>query len=160
MELLFGVEYQYISPIFYIWMRKMSLDFKTLQSHIFVSARSQSKNPPDCYAPFPNVSCVIDCTEFKTQVPENLQQASNMYSQYKGGETVKALVATSVYGGLCLCSEAAEGSISDRKLLLKSGLLDLMKPGDAIMADKGSDIEADLNERVSSERDKSFLREN
>ncbi|KAE8738530.1 hypothetical protein FOCC_FOCC015984 [Frankliniella occidentalis] len=147
MEIMFDHAGTYLGKICYTWTRKLSLDFKTLQKSIFVSANNQSKNPPDCYAPFPNVRCVIDCTEFKVQIPDNLEQASNMFSAYKGGETVKVLVATSVYGGLCFVSEAADGSISDRQLLLKSGLLDFLKPGDAIMADKGFDIEADLNER-------------
>ncbi|KAK3925556.1 LOW QUALITY PROTEIN: putative pectinesterase/pectinesterase inhibitor 60 [Frankliniella fusca] len=147
MEIMFDHADMYLGRICYTWMRKLSLDFNTLQKSIFVSANNQRKNPPDCYAPFPNVRCVIDCTEFKVQIPDNLEQASNMFSAYKGAETVKVLIATSVYGGLCFVSEAADGSISDRKLLLKSGLLDLLKPGDAIMADKGFDIEADLNER-------------
>ncbi|KAE8742064.1 hypothetical protein FOCC_FOCC012391 [Frankliniella occidentalis] len=39
-----------------------------------------------------------------------------------------------------------EGSISDRQLFLKSGVMEFLTPGDAVMCDRGFDIEADLNE--------------
>jgi len=103
------------------------------------------ENPPDCYKPFPNLRCVVDCAEFVIQVPENFEQQSNTWSSYKGKCTVKFLICSSVFGGFIFCSEGAEGSISDRKLFLKSGIMDYLNTGEAIMADKGFDIEADLN---------------
>ena len=38
-------------------------------------------------------------------------------------------------------SELFPGSISDKRLTLKSGILDSLEPGDSVMAEKGFDIE-------------------
>jgi len=122
----------------------MSLAFKKIEKDIFVSVAKQAENPPDCYKPFPNLRVVLDCAEFYIQTPENLAQQSNTYSSYKCCCTVKVLFGTSVFGGLSYVSEAVEGSMTDRKLFLKCGIMDHLNPGEAVMCDKGFDIEADL----------------
>lgn len=43
-------------------------------------------------------------------------------------------------GTLSFASELWLGSISHSKIVVKSGLLDMLEPSDAIMADKGIDI--------------------
>ncbi|KAK3918664.1 ATP-dependent helicase hrq1 [Frankliniella fusca] len=147
MEKFFGLSDTSISCIFTAWIKFMSFKFKSLEPSMFVSVEMQERNKPQCFKPFPNLRCIVDATEIKIQKPKNLEQQSNTYSSYKGCNTVKFLVASSVYGGLSYISEGFEGNISDRKLFLKSGILDHINPDEAIMVDRGFDIEADLNKR-------------
>lgn len=86
---------------------------------------------------FPQTRVIIDCTEIKTETPNSLQLKSVMYSDYKSHMTWKALVGISPSGVPTFTSDLWSGSISDKKITDKSGLLDLCEPGDAIMADKG-----------------------
>lgn len=61
-----------------------------------------------------------------------------LYSNYKGGYTLKFLVGISPCGAVCFRSKAYGGRCSDAFITVDSGFLDLVMPGDIIMADKGS----------------------
>lgn len=146
MKMMFGMSEQSISETFTAWVRMLSIKFKSMENAIFVSAAAQQENAPDCYKPFPNLRCVVDTTDIKIQKPDNMEQQSNTFSKYKSGNIHKFVVATSLYGGLSFISEGIEGNASDRKLFLQCGIMDHLQPGDAVMTDRGFDIEADLNE--------------
>jgi ribosomal protein S15P/S13E len=60
-----------------------------------------------------------------------------MYSHYKTHMTWKALVGVTPNGVVSFISDLWAGSISDKQLVIKSGMLDLCEQGDAIMGDKG-----------------------
>ncbi len=142
---LFFIEKSWASKVFYTWIRFMSIQFSRLDNHIFVSAQEQEINKPKCFSPFPDLRVIIDATEMRIQKPKNFSQQGNTYSEYKSCNTIKFLVGISCYGGLSFISEGFEGSISDRKLMMKSGLLEHLTPGDSLMADRGFDVEDILN---------------
>lgn len=141
LKVLFNISEGHASRIVYTWVRVMSLEFKKLEELMFVSTRAQDDSRPKCFEQFQNLRVIIDCTEFRIQTPNNLDHRRNSYSQYKSANTIKFLVGISCMGGLSYISEGYEGSISDRSITEKSGFLNLLEPGDAVMADKGFDIE-------------------
>ncbi|KAK3926720.1 Polyketide synthase [Frankliniella fusca] len=135
------------SRIAYTWIRFLSLQFSKLRRHMFTSASAQNALKPKCFEEFPNLRIVIDATEFKIQHPRHFQHQNNTFSHYKKGSTMKFLVGISCFGGLSFLSEGYEGSMTDRKLVIASGLLDFLEPGDAVMADRGFDIEDPCDEK-------------
>ena len=54
---------------------------------------------------------------------------------------VKVLIGITPSGAISFVSKCYKGSISDRKLVKLSGLLEKLEPGDQIMADKGFQIQ-------------------
>ena len=91
---------------------------------------------------FPTTRCIIDCVEFKVDVLTSLFVHKMLYSDYKSHTTVKVLVGIAPGGGFTFISSAYPGSISDKNIVIKSGLLDpaLWDAGDSIMADRGFTI--------------------
>jgi len=47
---------------------------------------------------YPYFRCIIDCTEVRVELPQTVQQRVYLYSQYKGGYTIKVLVAITPNG--------------------------------------------------------------
>ena len=88
---------------------------------------------------FPKTRCIIDGVEFKVAVPSSLITHKLLYSDYKSHTTVKVLVGIAPGGGFTFISAAYPGSITDKNIVVKSGLLnpELWERGDAIMADRG-----------------------
>ena len=113
-----------------------------------------SNMPKDFKEKYPNNVCIIDCTELKIQVPSSLVKQSQSYSNYKSTNTLKSLVGVDAKGGFIFISQLYTGSISDKQIVHRCGLLNLLAqkvslgevlPGDAIMADKGFDIGSELS---------------
>ena len=90
--------------------------------------------PPTFKAKYPDVVVIIDCTEIKMETPFALDNQSACYSHYKSNTTMKGLVGITPSGVCCFVS--ATGSISDKEIIVKSGFLDKLSPGDGVMADK------------------------
>jgi len=86
---------------------------------------------------YPNTRIIIDATEFAIERPSSLISQSSTFSNYKNRNTVKVLIGITPSGVISFVSQSYEGSISDRKLVEHSGLLEMLEPGDEVMADKG-----------------------
>ena len=87
---------------------------------------------------YPSTRIIIDCTEVKCHMPCSLCFNSELFSTYKNNTTLKAFVGITLGGALSFVSQLYSGHISDRKIVLRIGILDKkFENGDSVMADKG-----------------------
>ena len=88
---------------------------------------------------FPFVKCIIDCVEFRVETASSLVLHKLFYSDYKSHTTVKCLVGICPGGGFSFISDVFPGSVSDKDITVKSGLLspNFWNPGEGLMADRG-----------------------
>ena len=97
--------------------------------------------PEDFKAKYPNTRVIIDCTEIRCQMPSSLLLNSELFSNYRNNTTLKGLVGISPAGAVVFISQLYTGSISDRSIVERSGILDLpFDDKDCVMADKGFTI--------------------
>jgi hypothetical protein len=140
----FNISASTVGKVFITWIQFLYKKFDMLRKKMFV--------PQSRHRPMPKssrnsllrkVRVVIDCTEIKTQCADNFKQQGNLYSSYKSNATAKILIGTAPCGSCMFVSDAYEGSISDREIVVKSGFLDCIVAGDVVLVDRGFDI-ADL----------------
>lgn len=118
----------------------------------------QSLLPPSFKELFPNTRVIIDCCEIQIQQPSSLAANSQLYSHYKGRTTLKCLVGIAPHGALTFISPLYSGSMSDVEITRVSGLIDLLEPGDEVMADKGFTIKQLVAQKHASLTIPNFLR--
>lgn len=93
---------------------------------------------------YPDVVIVVDCTEVEMERPSALNNQSACYSSYKSRPTMKALLGITPSGVLAFISDFFPGSASDKEITERSKFLDILKSGDAVMADKGFNVQDEL----------------
>ena len=101
---------------------------------------------PKCFEDYPELAVVLDCTEIQVEKPNNLQARKELFSNYKGRETLKFLVGLSPYQTVNYVSTAWGGRASDKHITMSSTeLLEALPPGCSVMTDRGFNITEDLN---------------
>jgi hypothetical protein len=130
-----------IGNIFITWIQLLYKKFGMIRDKMFVPKSYHAPLP----APFKNsllrdVRIVIDCTEFQTESSGDFKQQGNLYSNYKSHTTAKVLTGVAPSGALMFVSDAYEGSISDREIVIQSGFLDYIQCKDIVLADRGFKI--------------------
>ena len=98
--------------------------------------------PEDFKKKYSSTRVIIDCTEVRCQMPSSLHLNAELFSNYKHHTTLKGVIGISPGGAITFISQLYAGSISDREIVVRSGLLDLpLNENDSIMADKGFTIQ-------------------
>ena len=138
---LYGVAQSTISRLFVPWINFMYLKFG--QVCIWPSKSVvQATMSADFKEKFPLTRVIIDCMEVFCEMPSSLLLNSELFSSYKNHVTLKGLVGISPSGGITFVSQLYTGSISDREIVLRSGILSQsFDCGDSVMADKGFQIQ-------------------
>ena len=84
---------------------------------------------------------IIDCFEIFIEKPSDLFMKAATYSQYKSYNTAKYLICITPQGVISYISDGYGGRVSDKYITEHCGFLDLLLPGDVVLADRGFNIE-------------------
>jgi len=132
----FNIAQQEVSEIFATRIDRMS---DCLGQLSFTAERETIKrNLPKCFKPdYEEVYLIIDCTERYIEKPSQVIQQSATWSEYKGHNTGKGLIALSPLMLPFFASDIYPGSKSDEEILSQSVILSFAQQGDRWLADKG-----------------------
>lgn len=136
----FGVHQTTISRNFRRWIDIM---FTRLKPLIKWPGREelQKTMPLDFKAHFKKCVVIIDCFEIFCERPKPLKARAQTYSSYKHHNTVKYLIGIAPQGVITFISKGWGGRASDQHITENSGFLDLLLPGDQVLADRGFNIQ-------------------
>lgn len=137
----FAISQATVSRILTTWINLLYLQFK--QVPIWAPKCLIVSNMPDIFKQkYPRTRVIIDATEIFVEQPALPELQQLTFSNYKNHNTYTGLIGISP---VTFISELYADSISDKELTQKCWLLDLLEPGDSVMAEKGFDISDDLN---------------
>lgn len=138
---LYGISQATMSRIIITWVNLLYLRLKDVP--MWPSREKVNKHMPEQFKEkYPLTRITIDCTKVKCRMPCSLCLNSELFSTYKNNTTLKALVGITPGGALSFVSQVYTGYISDRKIVLHSGILDQkFENGDSVMADKGFTVQ-------------------
>ena len=147
-----------VRTIFTTWLQLLFCHFDGIRHLMFPDRSTLKKFAPSSFKAFKNVRCSIDCTEFFVEMPRDFAQQGNLYSNYKHHHTYKCLIAVAPNGAATFVSDLYEGSISDKDIFARCGILDYINPGDLVLADRGFTVTDLLNEKQAHLNIPAFLK--
>lgn len=124
-----------VSQIVHIWTDIMYITFKRIDFWKLKYERS------DLY------TIMLDCTEIPIERPTDPSIQQQTFSTYKNTNTFKSLIGNDEAGSIVYVSNLYSGSISDREIVKRCNILDILTPGDAVLADRGFNISDLLEEK-------------
>lgn len=142
----FGSSESSLSRIFCTWIN--FLDKKLSALIKFPTLKAVKHHMPELFRDFPNTRVILDCTEVRIQKPSKLKAQRQTFSPYKHYNTFKALVGVTPDRHMRIVHDLWGGHISDTEAVVKSGLVDLLEQGDAVMVDKGFRLDTILSPTV------------
>ena len=130
----FNIQQSSVSRFLNQWIPMLKVQLKAL-----IRWPQTTIGPTDSpYNLLPNAVAIFDGTEIFIQRLSNLATQKSSYSDYKSHTTINYLVGIDTFTGVFIyVSPGFSGNSSDRFTIQNSGILDELKPGQRILADKG-----------------------
>ncbi|XP_019629817.1 PREDICTED: uncharacterized protein LOC109474043 [Branchiostoma belcheri] len=139
LALRFGISTSLVSRIISTWVPLLGKELAGLV--YWPPSEAIEQYIPECFKKWPRIRAILDCTEIPVQRPSLAKANSQIYSNYKSRPTAKTLVACTPGGTVSFVSASAGGSMSDKRLVERSSIIDKFAVGDVCMADRGFNIQ-------------------
>ncbi|KAI3368219.1 hypothetical protein L3Q82_007946 [Scortum barcoo] len=142
---IFEVSFSTVSRIIVTWTRYL---YQILGSLPLWMTREQvqATTPENLQLYCPAVRLVLDCTEIHCEAASSLSQQSEIFSNCKNHTTFKGLIGVAPCGAITFVSKLYTASFSDTAMTQKSQILQLLQPGDGVMASRSFLIKKMLSE--------------
>ncbi len=83
---------------------------------------------PQCFRKkYPSTRVILDATEIKVVQPSDPIEQQMTFSHYKNTNTSKGLIGITPSGVISFVSPLYSGNISDKELMLESGIVTLLE---------------------------------
>ena len=129
------------------------------QLPIWATRETVNQTMPESFKyDYPYTRIILDCTEIFIEKPSCFRVQAETYSTYKSHNTAKGLVGIAPNGAVTFISDLYGGHVSDCKIVIASGILDMLEPHDSVMADRGFEIQDLLVPRKVSLNIPPFMR--
>ncbi|KAK9973147.1 hypothetical protein ABG768_023891 [Culter alburnus] len=131
----YGVHQSTVSRIITSWSNFLYTVLGSVR--IWIPEEKIREHLPAEFKDYADTTVILDCTELRCQCPSSPLLQSEMFSTYKSHCTLKGLLGVAPHVAVTFISSLYAGSISDKQITRESGILSLLRPGMAIMVDRG-----------------------
>ena len=131
----FGISHGQVSRTYNTWVTFLSLELSFLVP--WPTQAEISAKLPKRFAKFSNVRVIVDCMELYIQKAHLPSGQKISWSSYKHSNTAKVLVGITPCGVISFVSALWSGTISDKEIFRRSGIIQMLQEGDGVMADRG-----------------------
>lgn len=135
----FNISITLCQQIFHGWLTAMS---KTIGNLVHWPSKEEVlATKPLRYKHLPDLPVIIDCSEIFIETPKDNDLQTRTWSDYKHHNTLKFLVGVAPNSAITFISSCYGGRLSDKRITIDSGFLDLLDEYDMVQADKGFHIQ-------------------
>ena len=108
---------------------------------------------------FLDTTAIWDCFEVQIDTPHTPTDQVASFSSYKQRNTAKYLISVTPQGSVNFVSDGFCGRVSDKQVVIESGILSNLKHGDLILADRGFPLEEVVASRGAKFMVPAFMKE-
>jgi hypothetical protein len=155
----FNVSRQTVSNYFHKWVGLLHDRFFS-RAVFWPSSESLKKTMPMCFRmDFLDTTAIWDCFEIQIDTPHTPTDQVASFSSYKQRTTAKYLISVTPQSSVNFVSDGFCGRVSDKQVVIDSGILSNLKHGDLILADRGFPLEEVVASRGAKFMVPAFMKE-